>query len=180
MYIPYIYIFALFLPYTASSILVTILVQGRSCGGDARGGALIQHLLIQLLLGKGEKIPSAFKQLVRVAIASASLLHFPVSERQMNNNDCFVLLFSCLSKQHKTHISSFPCASFCVYREQQEKETFESGITVQNCSQSFLLCFFSNSKAVLLFLHCFLSYRAQLKRMIFMKGGSEKCVCSQV
>lgn len=61
--------------------------------GLGRGG-LIQHLIIQLLLERGGKMLSVFKQLVHVAVASASLLHFPVSERQMNRNDCFVLLCS--------------------------------------------------------------------------------------
>lgn len=65
----------------------------------------IQHLIIQLLLEKKKKILSVFKQLVHVAIASASLLHFPVSERQMNRNDCFVLFIQRLSKLHKTYIS---------------------------------------------------------------------------
>lgn len=63
---------------------------------------MIQLLLIQLLLGKGGKILSAFKQLVRVAVASASLLHFPVSERQMNNNDC--CFYSAVSPSSIKHI----------------------------------------------------------------------------
>lgn len=75
---------------------------------------------------------SVFKQLVHVAIASAALLHFPVSERQMNGNDCFVLLCRRLSKLHKTYISRFPCAILYLQRGERKREieTLESGIAV--------------------------------------------------
>ena len=93
---------------------------------------------------KGKKMLSVFKQLVHVAIASASLLHFPVSERQMNRNDCFVLLCSRLSELHKTYISSLPCATLYLQRGKRkgEIETLESGITVLKRRRSFLLLFF--------------------------------------
>lgn len=92
------FFFPVFLPHTKLFIWVTIWVPGRKW----RGGGLIQHLIIQLLLER-KKMLSVFKQLVHVAIASASLLHFPVSERQMNRNDCFVLLRRRLSELHKTY-----------------------------------------------------------------------------
>lgn len=63
---------------------------------------------------------SVFKLLVHVAIASASLLHFPVSERQMNRNDCFVLLRRRLSELHKTYISSLPCVIFFFVSAERE------------------------------------------------------------
>ena len=105
---------------------------------------MIQHLIIQLLLER-KKMLSVFKQLVHVAIASASLLHFPVSDRQMNRNDCFVLLCSRLSKLHKTYISGLPCAILYVQRGKRkgEIETLESGIAVLKRRRSFLLFFFS-------------------------------------
>lgn len=85
-----------------------------------------------------------FEQLVHVAIASASLLHFPVSERQMNRNDCFVLLCSRLSELHKTYISSLSCATLYLQRGKRkgEIETLESGITVLKRRRSFLLLLF--------------------------------------
>lgn len=75
---------------------------------------------------------SVFKQLVHVAIASASLLHFPVSERQMNRNDCFVPLCSRLSKLHKTYISSLPCAILYLQsgKRKEETQTLEPRIAV--------------------------------------------------
>ena len=85
------------------------------------GDGLIQHLIIQLLLERKKKMLSVFKQLVHVAIASASLLHFPVSERQMNRNDCFVLLCSRLFKLHKTYISSLPCAILYLQRGEEKR-----------------------------------------------------------
>lgn len=102
---------------------------------------------------------SVFKQLVHVAIASASLLHFPVSERQMNGNDCFVLLFSRLYKLHKTYISSFPSAIFCVCREQKEKERWRhlNQESLRKCRRSFFVVLFFNCEAVLLSFCCFLS-----------------------
>lgn len=103
---------------------------------DVHGG-LIQHLIIQLLELGGL---SVFKQLVHVAIASASLLHFPVSKRQMNRNDCFVLLCSRLSEPHKT---SLPCATLYLQREgrRRETETLESGIVVLKRTLFFLFSF---------------------------------------
>lgn len=87
---------------------------------------------------------SVFKQLVHVAIASASLLNFPVSERQMNGNDCFVLLCSRLSKLHKTYISSRPCAILYLQRGERKGETgtLESAIAVLKRWRfySFLFC----------------------------------------
>lgn len=91
---------------------------------------------------------SVFKQLVHVAIASASLLHFPVSERQMNRNDCFVLLCSLLSKLHKTYISSLPCAILYLQRGKRkgEIETLESGISAK--TQTFFFFQFQGSSLV--------------------------------
>lgn len=95
------------------------------------GGDSASNYPNSFLKGAKKKMLSVFKQLVHVAVASASLLHFPVSERQMNRNDCFVLLCSRLSQLHKTYISSLPCAIF-VSAERGEKgtEALELGIAV--------------------------------------------------
>ena len=133
---------------------------------------------------KGKKMLSVFKQLVHVAIASASLLHFPVSERQMNRNDCFVLLCSRLSELHKTYISSLPCATLYLQRGKRkgEIETLESGITVLKRRRSFLLLFFFfffNCKAVLLSI-VFLSRGHNWKRSFLWKGLFEKRLGNQI
>lgn len=94
--------FIFFFPRVPASHKIIHLSDNMGSRQEVEGGGLIQHLIIQLLLER-KKMLSVFKQLVHVAIASASLLHFPVSERQMNRNDCFVLLRRRLSELHKTY-----------------------------------------------------------------------------
>lgn len=126
---------AVFLPHTQSFIWVTIWVPGRKWGGvDSASNYPTSFWK--------EKMLSVFKQLVHVAIASASLLHFPVSERQMNRNDCFVLLCSHFSKLHKTYISSLPCAFFVSAKREEKRRDRDTWI--RNCcanKQTFLLFF---------------------------------------
>ena len=72
---------------------------------------LIRHLIIPVPLERRKTVP-VFEQRVHVAIASASLLHLPVSQRQMNGNDCFVLLCRRLLEMRKTYISHFHVCGF--------------------------------------------------------------------
>lgn len=81
-----------------------------------------------------------FKQLVHVVAASALLLHFPVSKRQMNRNDCFVLLCSCLSKLHKTYISSLPFAIFYLQRGEKRAQTLQLRTAVLKMPFFSLFC----------------------------------------
>lgn len=131
--------FAMFLPHTKSFIWLTMCVPGRKL-------VWIQRLIIQLFLQSlwKEKMLSMFKQLVHVAAAaaSASRLHFPVSERQMNRNDCFVRLCSHLSgprktQMHKTYVLSLPCVILYLQRGGRKGGTLELGIAVLQRWRSF-------------------------------------------
>lgn len=89
------FFFAIFLFHIKSFIWVTTCVSGRKWGWEF--GARVDSASNYPTSPWKAKMLSVFKQLVHVATASASFLHFPVSQRQMNRNVCFVLL--CLPSQ---------------------------------------------------------------------------------
>lgn len=131
-------------------------VPGRKCEGGFDSASNY------LTSSSEEKMLSMFKQLVHVAVASAPLLHFPVSERQMNRNDCFVHLCSHLSKLHKTYISAPPCVILCLQTGKKRRDTW-----FRNCCAA--MCFPFQSHGSLLVCSLFSFLEGTMKMIIFYK-----------